>query len=101
MDKLGVIAWFVIAMPVSTVVDAFALSRVWRWFLSAQYGGGPSLGAWFGVSVIAVLLTLHLPHRKMPDEATALWKRSALQLAWVASVLAVVYAVGAIFGWAS
>lgn len=101
MDKLGVFVWFAVAVPLSTIANAYGLSCIWRWFMSAEYGRGPSLGAWFGLSIIAVLLTVHLPHRSMPEQALALWRRSALQLGWLCALLAVVYGVGAIFEWIS
>lgn len=38
------------------LLQSFALSTLWRWFLSPQYGAGPSFAAWYGVAAIVGLL---------------------------------------------
>ena len=50
-------------MPVSALFGAWIDSQVWHYFLATQYGSGPSFQAWFGISVLAFLMTLHLPSR--------------------------------------
>ena len=52
MRKLGIVAWFCISVLAGAFLRAWSLSLLWRWFETPQYGLGPSMGAWFGLSMI-------------------------------------------------
>lgn len=39
--------------PVNAYVGAWTMSRLWQWFISTQYGAGPSMAVWFGIGAIA------------------------------------------------
>lgn len=66
---LSVIAGLVIALvivgPINAVIYAKTASVLWDWFLRVEYGHGPSLGAWYGASVIFGLMNLKTEKSKM------------------------------------
>jgi hypothetical protein len=37
-------------VPVNALVSTWGLGRLWDWFLSPQYGVGPTSAAWFGIA---------------------------------------------------
>jgi hypothetical protein len=53
MKKLGMVALLLSVGLVSTLLHAWAATVLWSWFVAAQYGRGPSLGAWCGLIAIA------------------------------------------------
>ena len=56
MKLFGTIAWFCVSSVVSALVHAWAMTKIWSWFVMAEYGTGPSMGAWFGISAILTLI---------------------------------------------
>jgi ABC-type sugar transport system permease subunit len=55
LEVLCLIAWILFALLVNSLLQAWAMSVLWRWFAAPQYGSGPSIGAWFGLAMIANL----------------------------------------------
>lgn len=56
LEVICFLAWFLVALLVDAVLNAWVMSALWRWFAAPQYGAGPTLGAWFGVALIARLI---------------------------------------------
>ena len=52
MKALGKITFFCISILFGALLSAWILSKLWLWFVAAQYGHGPSLGAWYGLALI-------------------------------------------------
>ncbi len=99
--KLGTLLWFLIAVPTSAFLQAWTAHNMWSWFLAAQYGPGPTLGAWFGVTVIVSLLTRGLKREPATDIGKLGELVSATIESWVflLGLSALSLGVGAIFGW--
>ncbi len=38
--------------PVTAIISAKSMSILWDWFVLRDYGAGPSLAGWFGISTI-------------------------------------------------
>ena len=98
MIALGL--WLLIAIPVSAFVQSVAASELWRWFLSARYGAGPSRGEWFGISCLVVIATTGLARSTTKaDDISDVMSTSVY--GWVTTVMFLVlsYGVGSIFGW--
>jgi hypothetical protein len=51
----GLVIAFLLS-PLSALITAFYCTTLWRWFVEAEYGGGPSMPAWYGVSAILMIL---------------------------------------------
>ncbi len=64
-NLLGTVLWIAIDLPLTGILQSTALYMLWSWFMSSQYGTGPTFGAWFGLSVVVDILTRHL----MPRDA--------------------------------
>jgi len=100
MKPLGILLLIIVAIPASALLETVAARNVWSWFLATQYGPGPTLGAWFGISVTVSILTGRL-HGKWTggDELRVLVIATANAWARILLFLVVAYGVGSIFGW--
>lgn len=56
MKVLGVLTLIAIGTTITSVIQAAVLGRLWIWFVATEYGQGPSMGAWFGISTILGLI---------------------------------------------
>jgi hypothetical protein len=103
LELLMHIAWFACAALISGLLGTWVFSELWYWFVSAQYGSGPTTGAWFGIATILKLIIsgkVKWPVKK--DNNYAL--RPAIQkdlLTWCAFllVLIVAWCMGSVLGW--
>lgn len=101
MKALGILTWTMIAIVISALLNSWAMATLWRWFAAAQYGHGPSMGAWFGIAAIVRLVTTHT-RIKDPDRDASWSEIVQAQIAWWLLVLATVgtaWLVGLITGW--
>jgi hypothetical protein len=103
MNRLGIVLWALFAIPTKALILTVVISRLWRWFLSAQYGDGPSFGAWFGAAVIISISTWHPSVKDFEDGSDANLRTciAASLSTWTILVLTMLlaFAVGSIFGW--
>lgn len=102
MKALGIITWIAISTLLSSLLHAWALATLWHWFASAQYGVGPSLGAWFGLAVIGRLALRTTDFKKStPDKNT--WGDLVVYQfdSWLAvlTALGTSWIVGVVVGW--
>lgn len=70
MRNLAAVALALVLSPITAIIGAKSTSKIWEWFVARDYGPGPSLAAWFGISeIIAMLLAMALLHvaRKESD----------------------------------
>ena len=65
---VGLVLAIMLVMPINAVLYANTAVVIWDWFLTPQYGSGPSLAGWYGISIIVGLLTIHLNSRKDETE---------------------------------
>lgn len=70
MKILGVLTWLIMTVIGSALLHSWALSKLWLWFASAQYGPGPTMATWFGFAAIA-RLTLDRVNEKTDDNKDA------------------------------
>lgn len=56
MKTLGVLALIAIGSIVTSLIQSAVLSKIWTWFVAFEYGPGPSMGSWFGISTILGLI---------------------------------------------
>ena len=101
MKALGIFAWIAISTLVSALLNSWTMATLWRWFAAVQYGSGPSLGAWFGLAVIARLALQGVPD--FQSAADTPWSKVVKNkvMAWlfVLFTLGVAWCVGAVVGW--
>jgi hypothetical protein len=108
MKILGMFVTIAIFSIFTGVIEAAMLSKLWAWFVAAEYGSGPSYGAWFGISMILGTIVqtatpMRSPSGKETDDLDDLIKKMvgkqiglwfgcfmSLALAWV---------TGAAMGW--
>lgn len=107
MKTLGIVTWFVISALVTALIESWALHTLWRWFLSAQYGTGPSFGAWFGITAITGLVvgtTITNASLAKNDEEWDAKKAVAKTIGtWlgILALLGISWAIGSAIGWIS
>ncbi len=102
MKIFGMISWIVTSALISALLNSWALSVLWRWFVAAEYGHGPSPGAWFGIATIARLAIYTLPTKKKGERNDDLEWLVGQQFVWWALVLITLgtsWIVGASIGW--
>lgn len=102
------IGWFALVLvihPFVVVWEAFALSKIWDWFLVPTHGSGPSLAGWFGLMAIASLVLntalMAIPREKLEDEkrlGVLFWRQIGAAIAF-AIVLGTTYLTGLALGW--
>jgi hypothetical protein len=95
---------FTIALGlVYTLAQAATLSKLWSWFVSAQYGAGPTYAVWYGASLIVgvVLIwpTMHLSKDRDTKTLTDQCAQTLGALIVLAATLGVSWCVGHLFGW--
>lgn len=99
------IVWLLVSFPAVAIVEAAVLQTIWRWFLAAQYGAGPALGAWFGISMVVHVMTVHLFHRgddyKGDTSLGDLVERTIMRILQLCMVLGFSYGIGILFHWVS
>jgi hypothetical protein len=103
---LFVLLFVVAAIPVVGLISAWAMSKMWLWFLSGQYGSGPSIGAWYGVFAIYSFLNMSSNSSgKSGDNRSGESSESSVITGILMSqityftFLAVAFGVGSVFGW--
>lgn len=55
---LALMAAIIIAVPINAYFYAYTATILWDWFLAVQYGAGPTLAAWYGISTLFGLLQI-------------------------------------------
>lgn len=101
---IGRLVWSVIALPIGAFIEAGAASKLWEWFLSSQYGAGPSIGAWFGVLSIVDLVVLGVIRANAKQDAedsqvVSVVRASIGRWIFMGIVLGMAFGTGSIFGW--
>ena len=103
MKALGIVTWIVISTLFGALFNAWALHMLWHWFVSMQYGAGPSMAAWFGLASIGRIVTHQVQGSSSSKDKE--WSDILTdQIAWYLGVLMVLgaaWATGAVFGWLS
>lgn len=100
-----VLAALVVAIlsPFTGMLHALTFRLLWSWFLAQQYGEGPTLRTWFGISAITSLLA-GIRHAESKNSGESLSAMIANSVFVSALLLGVVIATGAvarmIWGWA-
>lgn len=105
MMILILIACLVVMGTLSSLVQAWAASTIWRWFLAPSMGEGPTYAGWFGLAcIVAILLAgslVSLPRKEIKRErllAEVVSSYGFLMFGFVLSV-AVAWCTGQIVGW--
>lgn len=52
MKVFGAILLAVLQAPLSALITAATMSKLWGWYVAPTYGAGPSYAGWFGLSAI-------------------------------------------------
>lgn len=88
---------------VDSVLTALFAYQVWWSFLSLQYGDGPTVGAWFGISLIvgAIMTSVTtVSDGGNPPTASSIITRSLSRWVFLACALLMAMFAGALAGWA-
>jgi hypothetical protein len=105
MKALGILTWIAVAILVSSLLGAWSAAQIWSWFAAAQYGPGPTLGAWFGVLFIArtAVTTATSNLAKVPTESDPDWgvivKKSVNHWVSILLYVGIAWCIGSVFGW--
>lgn len=52
MKHLTAILIALVISPITALMSAATMSKLWEWYVVRDYGAGPSYASWFGLSVI-------------------------------------------------
>lgn len=69
-----IFAFGILLTPISAWIIGSCMQAIWRWFLAAEYGEGPSIWAWWGIglllgmSVLAPLFERMPPSKEMQED---------------------------------
>lgn len=103
MKFLGILTWLIMTVIGSALLHSWALSKMWHWFVSAQYGAGPSMGAWFGFAAIARLTLIRADESKSDEDADGVVSRMVRATIghWIGILLALgaTWLCGTTVGW--
>lgn len=91
--------------PMVALVQAWTASTLWSWFIAGAYGPGPSLVAWFGISLIIGLkinvALINVPREKIDDGkviTASIWRAFGICIGCL-FVLGTSYVTGLLLGW--
>lgn len=101
MKALGKLLFVVVSMLFGSFLTAWLLSKLWLWFVAAQYGHGPALGTWYGLSLIG-RLALYKPETATKEnerDFEALATATVSIWAGELMLLGIAWCVGAALGW--
>ena len=107
-ERLFILAWRLLDAPISALISAWAASKLWTWFLSSQYGAGPSIGAWFGALFLFYLASLGIAQAVSnlksegaahQDTVSGAIGESIGHWILVGGLLGLAFGTGSIFGW--
>jgi len=66
---IGLALAFLVAAPICALVTAATAETLWAWFMAPQYGRGPSMAAWYGVSLLVALMTARVKRERVETES--------------------------------
>lgn len=80
---LGIVAYFVVVVPLAAIFRGFALVKLWAWFLVVPFGVRPiNIALAYGISCIVGLLTYQSDAAtEHKDEAFAVQAARSIMLA--------------------
>ena len=55
MKTLTAILLGIVVSPITALISAATMSKLWEWFVLRDYGVGPSYAAWFGMNFILMV----------------------------------------------
>jgi hypothetical protein len=100
MKALGIFTWVVLSYLVSSLLTTFALGKLWVWFVAAEYGPGPSMGAWFGISnILGLVLLFHSRGNSDASETEGMMSHTIMRWVICGLGLAFSWCLGSAFGW--
>ena len=107
MKLLGILPIIAFGFTVTSMIQATVLGKIWAWFAAAEYGSGPSKGAWFGISIILGLIISMSQSRNYDIDGDFSYnkylKHTVIRWAgqWIgcACLLGLCWFTGSIFGW--
>jgi hypothetical protein len=102
MKIFGMISWVVTSALISALLNSWTMSVLWRWFAAAEYGHGPSTGAWFGIGTIAYVAVGTYPTKKKGERSDGLeWMVGQQFMRWslILMTLGLSWIIGASVGW--
>lgn len=102
--KGSIIATILVVLAVclaDAVLAALFATQVWWSFLSAQYGDGPSIGAWFGICllVIAIMATATRTPSDEPPSTEQIMTAAISRWAGGTIMLVLAMFTGSLAGW--
>lgn len=106
MNALARVVVGLVAAPITALINAWAMSTIWSWFVQPQFGAGPSSAAWYGLASIVSLVLIPAAiattndKNRQPDDSLARTIALPIGLWLVAlSAVAVSWVTGQILGW--
>lgn len=102
---LGALLLSVALAPAVAFVTSWTMSKLWTWFEAKAYGGGPSIGQWYGISLIFGLLLapaiMEVARDKVEQDSVieTVIGRSLGVIVGCLIVLGVAWCVGSVTGW--
>jgi hypothetical protein len=101
-DPRDIVITVLVAMllsPFSGMVRALAFRLLWGWFLAPQYGDGPTLRAWFGVSILITLLTYRLDSTSGKSSVSSVITNTFVHFFMLGSIIVAATMARFVWGW--
>lgn len=100
------VVFFLLTIAIGLVValaQAATLAKLYAWFVMPQYGVGPSLATWYGISTIATLLivsgTSHIKSTAAEKSWGQIFTDVVGRLIGLPILLGLAWLAGKLFGW--
>lgn len=99
------LGWICFSAMISALIQAWTITKLWTWFVAAEYGPGPSMGAWYGISIILGLIVgmaiLKIDSKDEPWDVVIKTSVNSSIIKWGSCLLllAICWAVGSFLGW--
>jgi hypothetical protein len=101
MMLLGLILLSLTLSTAANCVLAWTMHTVWGWFCAQSLGAGPSIGAWWGVAIIASLVIGNCTAgiKREDTKKSHVWEKPIAMILGCFVALGLAWLFGSILGW--
>lgn len=101
MMLLGLILLNLVLAMGANCVLAWTVHKLWGWFCASTLGAGPSIGAWWGITIIAsLIMSINLINvQKTETKKSHTWEKPVGLVLGCLVTLAIAWLFGTILGW--
>ncbi len=101
MMVLGLVLLSFVLTMLSNCVLAWSMQTLWDWFCLTSLGQGPSIGAWWGIALIASMVLMYNTTNLTRSETkkSHTWERPVGLVLSCILTLGIAWLFGTILGW--